>query len=77
MLADHPEAVSTIGRWHWDEWGHADPSGSLETWNEALRGRAQRGHGIASALVRRSLREAARLGVERLYLYTQPTRASR
>ncbi len=119
-LADHPGAVDTIGRWHWDEWGHADPEGSLESWTEALLARAHRDRipttfvaldgaepvgsavlvehdmdtrrdlspwlagvfvkpshrhrGIASALVRRAVREAARLDVGRLYLYTQPAR---
>ena len=41
-LADHPGAMAAIGRWHWDEWGHADPSGSLESWTAALHDRAQR-----------------------------------
>lgn len=32
-----------IARWHWDEWGHADPEGSLATWTAALRQRTNRG----------------------------------
>lgn len=35
-IAEHLELVSTIARWHWDEWGHHDPAGSLESWTAAL-----------------------------------------
>jgi GNAT superfamily N-acetyltransferase len=35
--AQHPELVSTVGRWHWAEWGHADPSGSVESWTQRLQ----------------------------------------
>lgn len=38
--ADYPEFIATIARWHWDEWGHADPAGSLEAWIAALQERA-------------------------------------
>jgi GNAT superfamily N-acetyltransferase len=41
-VADHPTLVALIGRWHWDEWGHADPAGSLETWTASLRRRTGR-----------------------------------
>lgn len=41
-LADHPEHVATIGRWHWEEWGHADPGGSLESWTEGIASRTRR-----------------------------------
>jgi GNAT superfamily N-acetyltransferase len=41
-IADHPELIETIARWHWQEWGQHDPNGSLESWTEGLRGRSQR-----------------------------------
>jgi GNAT superfamily N-acetyltransferase len=31
-LAERPELVPTVGRWHWDLWGAEDPAGSLESW---------------------------------------------
>jgi len=40
--ADHLELVPTFGRWHWGEWGHHDPSGSLESWTAGLRERTNR-----------------------------------
>jgi GNAT superfamily N-acetyltransferase len=42
LLADHPSLVDTIARWHWEEWGHADPGGSLEGWTSSLRREAGR-----------------------------------
>lgn len=41
-LADYPNYIATIGRWHWQEWGHADPEGTLESWIEGIAGRANR-----------------------------------
>lgn len=41
-IADHLDLIDTIARWHWDEWGHADPEGSVETWAEGLRERTHR-----------------------------------
>src|SRR5687768_14875761 len=41
-IADHLDLVDTIARWHWDEWGHADPQGSLQSWAEGLRERTKR-----------------------------------
>ena len=31
-LAERPDLVPTVGRWHWDLWGAEDPAGSLESW---------------------------------------------
>jgi GNAT superfamily N-acetyltransferase len=115
-IADHLELVETIARWHWEEWGHADPGGSLAGWTAGLRTRTRRGEiptyvaldgdelvgsvtlvahdmathpewspwlagtyvvperrreGVGSALARHALREAAAMGVARLYLYTE------
>jgi GNAT superfamily N-acetyltransferase len=28
--------IPTIAKWHWNEWGHSDPEGSLATWMTAL-----------------------------------------
>jgi GNAT superfamily N-acetyltransferase len=35
-IAEHREWVSTIARWHWEEWGHHDPTGSLQSWTAGL-----------------------------------------
>jgi GNAT superfamily N-acetyltransferase len=35
-LTKDSEFFQTIARWHWDEWGHSDPAGSLNTWIENL-----------------------------------------
>ena len=42
--ADYPAFIDTIAKWHWDEWGHADPTGSLQTWTSSLRRRVNRDH---------------------------------
>ncbi|MBX3707728.1 MAG: GNAT family N-acetyltransferase [Pseudomonadales bacterium] len=36
----HKAHIPTIAKWHWDEWGHADPEGSLAAWTTALATRA-------------------------------------
>jgi GNAT superfamily N-acetyltransferase len=41
-IADHLDLVPTIARWHWDEWGHTDPTGSLAAWTAGLRQRTHR-----------------------------------
>jgi GNAT superfamily N-acetyltransferase len=41
-IADHLELLPIIGKWHWDEWGHADPNGSVDTWTDGLRERILR-----------------------------------
>jgi GNAT superfamily N-acetyltransferase len=41
-IADHLDLLPTIGKWHWDEWGHADPEGSLDTWIAGLSQRTLR-----------------------------------
>jgi GNAT superfamily N-acetyltransferase len=41
-VADHPELVEIVARWHWDEWDHADPDESLETLTASLRSRMGR-----------------------------------
>ena len=41
-VADYPELVATVAEWHWNEWGHSDPGGSLETWTAGLRNRTSR-----------------------------------
>jgi len=40
-IADHPELVEVVARWHWEEWGDAQTS-SLDAWAESLRHRAGR-----------------------------------
>jgi GNAT superfamily N-acetyltransferase len=42
LLADRPELIPVVGRWHWDQWGDEDPDGSAESWIEGLRRRSGR-----------------------------------
>jgi GNAT superfamily N-acetyltransferase len=39
-LSRHPQLVPVAAGWHWREWGHTDPGGSLESWTTALGGQA-------------------------------------
>jgi GNAT superfamily N-acetyltransferase len=41
-IADHLELVPVIARWHWNEWGHTDRGGSLESWTAGLGERTNR-----------------------------------
>ena len=41
-LSDRPDLIAVVGRWHWDEWGHEDPAGSVERWTDDVRRRAER-----------------------------------
>jgi len=41
-IADHLDLVDVIARWHFAEWGHLDPSNTLEAWTEGLRQRTRR-----------------------------------
>jgi len=41
-IADHLQFIPTIAKWHWDEWGHTYPSGSLRGWTEGLAKRTNR-----------------------------------
>ena len=43
-LSDRPEAVPVVARWHWQEWGHTDPGGSLSAWTAALARQAGADH---------------------------------
>jgi len=40
-LSQHPRLVPVAAGWHFREWGHTDPGGSLETWTTALAGQAR------------------------------------
>ena len=35
-LSNYLEAVPTVAEWHFREWGHTDPSGSLEAWTAGM-----------------------------------------
>jgi GNAT superfamily N-acetyltransferase len=37
-LAERPEFVATVARWHWEAWGAEDPAGSVESWTARLAG---------------------------------------
>jgi GNAT superfamily N-acetyltransferase len=41
-LADRPDLIPVVGRWHWDEWGAGAPDVSLAEWTEALRAKSGR-----------------------------------
>jgi GNAT superfamily N-acetyltransferase len=41
-VADHLDLVELLAQWHWNEWGHADPNGSLAMWTAGLRERTNR-----------------------------------
>lgn len=35
-LSSYPEAVPVVAEWHFREWGHTDPAGSLEAWTAGM-----------------------------------------
>ena len=35
-LSSYPEAVPVVAEWHFREWGHTDPGGSLEAWTAGM-----------------------------------------
>ena len=41
-IADHLDWAPLIAGWHWREWGHTDPAGSLAQWTEGLSERTLR-----------------------------------
>lgn len=43
-IADHLDIIDTIASWHFREWGHADPRGSVQSWADGLRQRTNRDH---------------------------------
>jgi predicted N-acetyltransferase YhbS len=42
LLADHPDAISTIARWHFEQWGRKSPTRSPASAAERLRGHLRR-----------------------------------
>ena len=38
-LADCPHHVSLVARWHFGEWGHLYPGGTVEDWLDHIRTR--------------------------------------
>ena len=42
VLADHLDLIDTIALWHFREWGHKDPTGSVQSWADGIRRRANR-----------------------------------
>ncbi len=61
-LSDYPEFIPVVARWHWEEWGHTDPRGSLTAWTAGLARQASadryRAPWSLSKLARRSARSA-------------------
>jgi predicted N-acetyltransferase YhbS len=41
-LAEHAAFVPVVAAWHFGEWGHADPAGTVESWTAALAERTRR-----------------------------------
>lgn len=39
-LSSHPEAVPMVAGWHFSEWGHTDPGGSLKAWTAGMASQA-------------------------------------
>jgi GNAT superfamily N-acetyltransferase len=35
-LSNYPEAVAVVAEWHFREWGHTDPGGSIEAWTAGM-----------------------------------------
>jgi GNAT superfamily N-acetyltransferase len=42
-LADYPQHIPTVARWHHDQWSHLSPGTSLSARTERLRSTAQKG----------------------------------
>jgi GNAT superfamily N-acetyltransferase len=40
LLSKFIRLIPTVAKWHWDEWGHLDPNGSLAGWTDGLASRA-------------------------------------
>jgi GNAT superfamily N-acetyltransferase len=49
-LSNYPEAVPTVAKWQFSEWGHTDPGGSLEAWTAGMARQAS-ADGIPGTLV--------------------------
>lgn len=49
-LSDHPELVRVAAKWHFDEWGHTDPGGSVDTWAAGMARQAD-ADGIPGTLI--------------------------
>lgn len=49
-LNDHPEAISTVAKWHYDQWHHVMPDFTLEKYTRFLSSHYRRG-GIPTMFV--------------------------
>jgi GNAT superfamily N-acetyltransferase len=72
LLADHPHAVPEVAAWHYAEWGHLDPAGSLNSWTKGLRQRTRR-EGIPTTLL--ALDDEMPVGSASLVQHDMSTRA--
>ncbi|HUN37518.1 MAG TPA: GNAT family N-acetyltransferase [Trebonia sp.] len=59
-LSNYPDAVPTVAEWHFREWGHTDPGGSLASWMAAMARQASADQ-IPGTLI--ALRERVPVGV--------------
>lgn len=39
-LSNYPQEIATVAEWHFTEWGHTDPGGSLEAWTAGMASQA-------------------------------------
>jgi hypothetical protein len=73
-LRRHPEVVPVAAQWHWSEWGHTDPGGSLESWTAGLAAQAGADQ-IPGTLL--ALADGAPVGVACLVARTCPATSPR
>ena len=59
-LSNHPELIPVAAEWHFREWGHTDPGGSLEAWTAGMARQAGADH-IPGTLI--ALEDGSPVGV--------------
>jgi GNAT superfamily N-acetyltransferase len=68
-LFKYPELISIAAEWHFNEWGHTDPGGTLETWTAGLARQAAADQ-VPGALI--ALADGAPAGVVCLIAHDMP-----
>lgn len=68
-LSAHPRLVSVTAEWHFKEWGHTAPGGSLETWTAGMARQASADH-VPGTLI--ALADGAPAGVVCLVAHDMP-----
>ena len=44
LLADHPDLIPVVARWHYDEWSKDEPGDAFQYWIDRIARRANRDH---------------------------------